>query len=176
MKKMLTFIAVAVLATASIHAASVTWQATGLKDDKGVALNGAVAYLFNTADVSISDVKSALENKKFSSSMASKAIATKATNGTGAITLTKIGNYSNETVELFMIVFDKDAVSTSPNYMVSSTVSQTFTTTNKSYNFNTALSSSSWAKNAEYVPVPEPCTVALLALGLVAVGMKRKVA
>ena len=169
MKKLVMMLAVIAMA-AMTQAATVTWSISGVKAPNPdgtfstTAVNGGIAYLFYGAQNSAS-LNSAIQGESFTGA---GSLYSKATTSTGGIFQTGIGSYANEVVTLYMVIFNGATIATSTHYMISSDLTQTFTTVAKTYNFGTSMPTS-WT-----AIVPEPTSMALLALGVAAVGLRRR--
>lgn len=172
MKKMMMTIAIALVAVA-VNAGTVTWSSTGLKNAlpggafDTTALSGAVAYLF-VGTPNVGAITTAIENDTFTGA---GNLATAFTTTSGSILKTGIGSYVNQNVTLYMVVFDAATIAGANYFMVSSAITKSFGASgNNTYTFTTAGGTlpSSWTA------VPEPTSMALLALGVAAVGLRRK--
>jgi len=172
MKKMMLMMAAAVLAVAA-NAATVTWTSIGLmapNEDgtfSAANLNGGIAYLFYGAQDTAALV-TAIEGETFTGA---GSLYTKASNSSGAITQAGIGNYSNQGVTLYMVVFSGATIAGSDFYMISTDYTQTFATQNKTYSFSTA----NGRLPGEWTPVPEPTSFALVGLGVAALALRRRI-
>ncbi|MBQ7190173.1 MAG: PEP-CTERM sorting domain-containing protein [Kiritimatiellae bacterium] len=183
MKKMILALAVALVAGLT-QAASLNWTISNIKSssDSSAAGSGYIAYLFFTEGTgafesysftTVDAVKTAIAGgtTTFDTSTAIKAYATTTANTSGGIlnVATGISGLDNgDSVSGFAVVFDTDK----KNYIVTKTASQSWTSATGAK----ALAFGSQASNTTYTAVPEPCSVALVLLGVAALGLKRKIA
>ena len=172
MKKMMMTLAIVLFAVAA-NAGSITWTSSGLKTAlpngtfSTTALSGAVAYLFlGTPDATA--IANSIANDTFTGSgnLASAFTAT-----TGAITKMGVGSYVSTPVTVYMVIFDASTIANANYFMISSAITQTFGASgNKTYTFV----SSNGTLPSSWTAVPEPTSMALLALGVAAIGLRRR--
>ena len=178
MKKMMMMMAVVALAMAT-NAATLTWAISGLKapvDANPVggmdptfsasALVGGIAYVFVGAQ-NAAAITAAINGGTYTGAGNLYSVAT---SGTGGIAKAGLGSYDSQSVTLYSVVFNAGTIAGSTMYMISADYTQTFVHANLTYNFTTA----SKMPGVWTVIVPEPTSMALLALGIAAVGLRRK--
>lgn len=176
MKKIITIAALAVAAS-MVQAVAVGWNVTNLGYDTNVNASKGVAYFFVVGSTEMgaktyADIVAIAAKGGDVSAYAtgpSSTVDMNSSNGKAgyAYNASGIDLAANTTYQIFAIVYDN--ASSPKNYIASAETSLALKTSNKTQSFGSAA-------NMGWTPVPEPCTVALLAFGLAAVGLKRKVA
>ena len=191
MKKTTAFIAMALLAGVS-QAATIKWTANNIKIN-GSAVSGGVAYLVMASGSSGPGTTgyTAYTAESLAAAIAggsiTGAIADTKTGTSGNINKTGIGNFGSggtddpDTVKAFFVVFDKASIAESTKYTIigaSNPYEYSFNSSvgEKGMSFGNVTSGASGYTMSTWTAIPEPTTVALLALGLAALGLKRKVA
>lgn len=190
----------AITAVAAVNAATLNWSVTGAQaNGSGSALKGTpVALILATTATSASDITYSYSGSNWtigggvlanvgtlndSSKLGATAMSVSAWGGTASgkdfngndITSAAPGTGSAGAVQYYAIVFDTDYKS--GKYTVLAPVANTKATSSTANSANVIFSAAAGANSTwSNVNVPEPTTVALLALGLAAVSLKRKVA
>lgn len=180
MKKLVMLIAVALMAAVG-QAAAVTWSATKVMNpkDSATALPGAVAYLFDSATLSSSDLVSALKGDGFST-VSSKALSTATSGATGGIS--KVGEtlpssyVGGNSVSLYAVIFDSSDT-TKGNYIITSEKTIVLKSTGATTAAFGSQAGATWTKYGSDVPgsdVPEPTSGLLLLIGGAMLALRRK--
>ena len=185
MKKALTFLTVAVLA-ATTQAATVTWKSGTITTPDGQANANtrkvtAMLYLIDSSTYSTLDLSTeANQQAALQTYLAKTADATGASNKNGLANVTTTIDDANKGIanSQYAVLIYQYGTGDSAVYKVGKGTDYLNDMGIAEGTASDLASQSGWVTKSSggQDPIPEPTTVALLALGLAAVGLKRKVA
>lgn len=190
MKKLMMMTAVAICACA-VQASSVTWSVTGLKTATAgtgafTASSDSLALVYGfvgtSSDLAAATAAAAGGAAAWSTWLSAQPSALGTTHGAGVegtlssgtgstVLKSSQGTFDGSTVQsVYLIIFD----SSTPNfYMASTLYTQTLGGSGaKAYTFGTPGSSAMLP--TVWTPIPEPATMALMALGVGVIALRRK--
>ncbi len=181
MKKMMTAIALALFAIGA-EAGAIQWGASNINVPAGGVLNGglnsgsdlqnAVGYLFvgtaPTLPGDLATMKTSIDDGTYNIGGALKSGVSSVS---GAISGANAGSFVSQNVSAYLVVFTTayTGAAWEGSFMIGNTITKSFAASgNQTYTWAFNSTSSTWTA------VPEPTSMALLALGVAAVGLRRK--
>ena len=200
MKKMLLVLGIACAAICS-QAASVAWTITGVTGPDGSALGTGCAYVFFVESDTKVDTSTfaaswegagaesvqeamagAAKTYKHSDLKSGTAAGTWSYNATtaSAVNQSDIGLSGNTKYSAYAVIFDTETITDDSKFYVTTASSAAATYgdtagTTRTFGIG-AQGNSATSTYWHAVTVPEPCSVALVLLGVAALGLKRKIA